>query len=444
MKPDETNKLDAEAVVEIYRLARAFNMQPGEADEHIKSGKTVEEFRSLTLKKAEADKIEMQRKLDEAKNRKPDMPPKSEDPQQILDMREQAQIQKRFSIMRVVRHLSGIKEDVGFEREISDEISKRSGKPAQGFIIPHCAPIGVRGMRALNDPFGKTGNGSKFVATELLVGQFIDALRSKMVLNTMGVTTLSGLVGDIAIPKGGAITGGWIDGETGTGTEGKPTVGQVTGTPKTASGWTDITRRMLVQSAIDAEMFVQGELMNTIARLIQVAALAGTGANGQPKGLKLQDNINTPAVTANNPTRAAMIAFITDIMEDNADMDGQSWLMRATGMGLLANTVSGTVTIRNELDTDNVGGGPLPEWLLDLKSRTMLGFPFHVTSDTPNHHLFFGAWSQLVIALWSGADITVDPYSNSTTGAVRIVALQDADILVRHAQAFAYCDDLTA
>jgi len=52
--------------------------------------------------------------------------------------------------------------------------------------------------------------------------------------------------------------------------------------------------------------------------------------------------------------------------------------------------------------------------------------------------------SQLVIGLWSGVDLTVDPYTNSTTGAVRIVALQDADIMCRNGQAFSYAANLTA
>jgi len=429
----EEVKLDAEAVVEIYRLARAFDMTPGEADEHIKSGKSVEDFRAMALKKAEADKVEMSRKLTEAQTRKPE-PPAKVNPAVVLDSKERADVAKRFSVFKVLRSLAGIgKEDIAYEREVSDEIAKRSGRSAQGIIIPHCAPIGMRG-----DPFLKGGNGSNFVSTDLLVGQFIDALRSKMVLAQAGATTLSGLVGDVAIPKGGAITGGWVDGENGAGTEGKPTVTQVTGTPKTASGWTDISRRLLLQSGIDVEMFVQNELIQTLARLIEVAALHGTNANGQPKGLVSQAGVNNPTVTADAPTRAQMISFLTDIMSDNADMNGQSWIMRANGMGLLANTVNGTVTIRNEADEENVGGGPLPGFLLDLATKTMLGYPVHVTQNVTDKHIFFGAWNQLVLGLWSGVDLTIDPYTNSTSGAVRIVALQDCDVMCRHGQAFAY------
>ena len=439
-------KLSGDDVVEIYRLARAFNMEPGLADEHVKSDKSVEDFRALTLKKAEEDRKESERKLAEA-SKKPDRPATRADADaaQIFSPEEKRTIEKRFSILNVFRHLDAIRTgakspvDIGYERELSDEIAKRSGKPAQGFYIPHSAPIGMRA-----DPFLKTSNGSAFVATNLLTGQFIDALRSKMVLAQAGVTTLSGLTGDVAIPKGGSITGGWVDGENGAGTEGKPSVTQVTGTPKTASGWTDISRRLMLQSSIDAEAFVQNELMNTLARLIEVAAFAGTNANGQPKGLISQTGVNTPTVTANAPTRAQMLSFIENIMTDNAEFPNQSWIMRPTGWATLANTANGSVTILNKAGTENVGGGPLPGFLLDTATKTMLGFPYHVTTNVPNHALFFGAWSQLVIGLWSGVDLTVDPYTNSTTGAVRIVALQDADIMCRNGQAFSYAGNLTA
>jgi HK97 family phage major capsid protein len=431
-------KLDADSVVEIYRLARSFNVPHGEADEHIKSGKSVEDFRAVALKKAEADRAQMEKEIAEGK-RKATIP-SAPGAKVVLDSSEQREVARRFNLFRVIRSLTGVsKEDIGFERELSDEISRRSGRSAQGIIIPHSAPIGLRA-----DPFLKGSNGSAFVQTDLLVGQFIDALRTKMVLAKAGVTTLSGLIGDVAIPKGAAITGGWVDGENGTGTEGKPSVSQVTGTPKTASGWTDISRKLLLQSGVDVEMFVQNELIQTLARLIEVAALHGTNANGQPKGLVLQDNVNDVTVTTGAPTRAEAIEFITDIMADNAEFDGQSWIMRANGMGLLANTISGQVVIRNVKDDDNVGGGPLPEFLLDLKTRSMLGYPVHVTQNVADKYVFFGAWAQLVIGLWSGVDLTVDPYSSSTTGAVRVVALQDCDVMCRNGQAFAFCDELNA
>lgn len=443
---EEKKTLTGDEVVEVYRLARAFQMEPGQADDHIRAGGSVEDFRVMALKKAEADnkaraEMDAKGKKDPADNKRKELNMVAPDLQKEID--------KRFSVLNVMRHLDAARKgersgvDIGFEVEVSQEVEKLTGRKAQGIYIPHTAPVyaGKRG-----DPFLKTSNGSAFVATNLLVGQFIDALRSRMVLDAAGVTILSGLTGDVAIPKGGTITGGWVDGENGAGTEGKPTVTQVTGTPKTASGWTDISRRLMIQSSVDVEAFVQGELMNTVARLIEVAAFAGTNANGQPKGLASASGLNAPTIaTANAITRAEALAFIENIMTDNAEFPNQSWIMRPTGWANLANRLP-VVGIDNTGAEGGtvVAGGPVPGYLLDAERKTMLGFPYHVTTNVPNHSLWFGAWSQLVIGLWSGLDLTIDPYSNSTTGAVRVVALQDADIMVRHAQAFSYNAALTA
>lgn len=51
--------------------------------------------------------------------------------------------------------------------------------------------------------------------------------------------------------------------------------------------------------------------------------------------------------------------------------------------------------------------------------------------------IFFGNWADLVIGMWGGLDLLVDPYTASTTGSVRVVAMQDIDIAVRHPESFA-------
>ena len=42
------------------------------------------------------------------------------------------------------------------------------------------------------------------------------------------------------------------------------------------------------------------------------------------------------------------------------------------------------------------------------------------------------------LALWGATDIIVDPYSLSTTGGLRIVALQNVDVMHEHLAAFAW------
>jgi len=56
-------------------------------------------------------------------------------------------------------------------------------------------------------------------------------------------------------------------------------------------------------------------------------------------------------------------------------------------------------------------------------------------------NVYFGNFADLLIGMWGGLDLTVDPYTASTSGTVRIVALQSVDVAVRHAVSFAYNND---
>jgi hypothetical protein len=49
--------------------------------------------------------------------------------------------------------------------------------------------------------------------------------------------------------------------------------------------------------------------------------------------------------------------------------------------------------------------------------------------------------ADLIIGMWGGLDLTVDPYSESTKGTIRVVAFQDIDIALRHAESFAAMQD---
>jgi hypothetical protein len=57
----------------------------------------------------------------------------------------------------------------------------------------------------------------------------------------------------------------------------------------------------------------------------------------------------------------------------------------------------------------------------------------------------FGNWADLVIGMWGSLDLTVDTTTLGTSGAVRVIALQDVDIAVRNTESFAtFADIITA
>ena len=69
--------------------------------------------------------------------------------------------------------------------------------------------------------------------------------------------------------------------------------------------------------------------------------------------------------------------------------------------------------------------------------------PSNLTKGTGSNlsAVLFGNWADLVIGQWGTLDLMVDPYSNSTSGTVRVVALQDVDIALRQAASFAAIKD---
>ena len=56
--------------------------------------------------------------------------------------------------------------------------------------------------------------------------------------------------------------------------------------------------------------------------------------------------------------------------------------------------------------------------------------------------IIFVNWQDLIIGMWSGLDLQVNPYSLDTSGKIRITAFQDLDIALRHAQSFSIIDDV--
>jgi len=116
---------------------------------------------------------------------------------------------KRYSLMRAINALANptdanAQRAAAFERECSDAVAAKLGKQARGFMLPF--EVQTRDLVA-----GTANAGGNLVATDLLAGSFIEQLRHAMVLPGLGTTMLTGLVGNVAIPKqSGAATAYWV------------------------------------------------------------------------------------------------------------------------------------------------------------------------------------------------------------------------------------------
>lgn len=326
--------------------------------------------------------------------------------------------QRSYSFVKAIRAMAfpndrGAYEDAAFEREVSAAVEQRTGKTANGYLVPDEV------MR--RDLTVATGSAAgDLVFTDARPGSFIELLRNRLALNTLGVTMLTGLNGPVAIPRQtGAPTAYWVA-EKGAPSESNPTVDQVNLTPKTLGAYTEFSRRLVLQSSIDVEQMVRNELATVIALEIDRAALYGLGNTNQPLGLKLITGINTKDFNADSPTYAELVEMETLINADNADIGAMAYVTNSTRYGAFKTTEKATGTAQFVLEP----GG------------TVNGYNVVRSNQVATGDVFFGVWSQMLMGMWGALDLQVNPYALDTSGGVRVTALQDVDVAVRHPEAF--------
>jgi HK97 family phage major capsid protein/HK97 family phage prohead protease len=325
---------------------------------------------------------------------------------------------REFSFQRAINALANpndrkMWEAAAFERECSEAAAAKAGKTAQGIMVPN--EVLRRDLTV-----GTASAAGDLVGTDFRPGSFIELLRNRSALAGLGVGSLTGLSGNVAIPRQtGAATAYWVA-ESGAPTESNQTVDQVNLSPKTVGAFTDYSRKLMLQSSIDVEQMIRQDLATVLALEIDRVGLYGLGNSNQPLGIKLTTGINTVNFGAATPTYAEVVDMESQIAADNADIGAMAYLMNASMRGALKTKDKGTDTGAYVFEP----GG------------TVNGYNAVVSNQVASGDIFFAVWNQLIMAMWSGLDLTVDPYTHSTSGTVRVVALQDVDFAVRHPESF--------
>jgi HK97 family phage major capsid protein len=400
----EAAEAAARNVSAILELGVRHNKRPL-AEAAIKSGKSIEQFRGELLEEIGSDK-----------------------PLENENIGLSKQEARQFSVVRAIAALANpsdrrLREAAAFEFEASEAAAQRYGRAAQGIMIPNDV-LGVWSQRDLST--GTTAAGGATVATNLLANEFIDVLRNSASVMQAGARMLPGLQGNVAIPKKTAgSTGAWISTEGGASTESEPTFGTVTLAPKNVGAFTDMTRQLILQSTPAIEALVRDDLTQALALAIDKGALEGSAASGQPRGLLNTVGINKPTnFAAAVPTFAEMVALETAVAEDNALMGNLAYITDAATYGGLKTKVK------------DAGSG-----MFVLEGGQANGYNVIRTQQATAGNVYFGNFSDMLIGMWGGLDLTVDPYTASTSGTVRIVALQTVDVAVRNAVSFAWNSD---
>ena len=355
--------------------------------------------------------------------------------------------QRAYSLGKMLRaQVTNDWRDAGLEREMHEEIVKRTGKEARGIYIPDFAfRSGVMTTGATGAIAGENVT-DNFVPTIQRGDMFIEALRAKQVMANLGVTFIGGLTNRVRMPKFSAgASAGFVE-EAGAVSDQSQTDAGVTLQPRTLGAHAQISRLLMLESIPAIEQVVQDDLLRSIADKIEYYAIQGSGASGQPTGILNDGNVGNVDISADTDVAGLTWADITDLVKTVEDANGivnqatLGWLSNPKVKAKMANTVKVS-------STDSI-------MLLNDPWNSIYGYNAEFTSNVPSDldpgdggsdasALIFGDFSQLMVGLFGAPSILVDPYTNSTSGDVVISVMQEVDVALRNSASFAITDEVS-
>ena len=344
---------------------------------------------------------------------------------------------QRFSIFKALR--AAYFEDwtdASFEERCIKEVRSKADKagvklrgnvfvPSDVLIAPMTSiqrDMAVASQR--NAMAGVAGNAAELVGTVHDAANFIDLLRNRLLIYQLGATVLSGLVGNLTIPKLlDGLEGFWVA-EGQAVPQSEITTGNIALTPKTVGALAAYSRQLMLQSSPDIESLVRMELLKRIPEAIDKAAISGSGAGAEPTGV-----LNTTGVASltypngGAPSWDDLVDTKQSLAADNVEKANAAWLMDSNLAGTLQKTPIEAGTTSDKL------------WSLD--SDRVCGHTAYETQQMPANTILFGKFSDIFIGEWGGLDMLINPYSRQAEADIIVSVHQSVDVQVRYSQSFA-------
>jgi HK97 family phage major capsid protein len=343
---------------------------------------------------------------------------------------------QRYSLSRaIVASATRDWQKAGFELECSRAVEKLTGQQAAGFLVPP----DVFAQRDL--VVGTATSAGNLVPTEFRGDLFVDVLRNNLVATQLGVRMLTGLTGNVDIPRKATSATIGTTTEIGSASQSDITTAKLTLSPKRMTAYTVASLRALQQSGIPLDPILRDDLLQGVAVQIENGYINGTGTDPQMQGLRYASGIGTVAAGSNGGTVTwgNIVGLESACANANAEPDSRA--------GYLTNT-------KQRGNLKQIQKGTNLPFIWDGGDMPVNGYRCAITNNVPSNltkgtsttvcsaALFSSDWSMSVIGIFGAPDITVDPYTKADTGEVKITINAFADSGVRQPGAFAKCEDL--
>lgn len=302
----------------------------------------------------------------------------------------------------------------GALREFNRETEIRTGKKAQGIYVP------LRAFEARDTQTTKTATG--IVPTDYFANEFIGPLRHSLLMRTLGIRTMTGLRGDVVIPKyKTGMKAGWVE-ENEALTKSGGSFENVEMKPKHVGALTELSRQLIQQSSPDINSLVTDDISFVMADALDQAILSGDGVK-QPLGILETVGIQKGSLA--NPDWESVLK-LTELL-DVRNVENAKFITNPSSLRVLR-AIEKSKGTGQYLATNNTIG--------DTSAL--------VTNQMGGKGLLLGDFSQYILGVWSEVDLMVNPYAESAynKGNILVRAMMTAGTACRHPEAFVHVDDL--
>ncbi|MEI2746797.1 MAG: phage major capsid protein [Ottowia sp.] len=336
-----------------------------------------------------------------------------------------AAMESGVNVLDAIRAQVENRSATGALAEFQQEAKRQGLEPKKGGLL---VPASIFEKRTTQT----TTTADKIVPDDYKASEFIGLLRNSLIVRSLGARVLSGLRGDVVIPKQtGASTAYWLA-EGDSLTESNPTFDTIGMSPKHVGALSSLSRQLIQQSNPAIEQLVRDDFVQVVSAAVDKALIHGTAAAKQPVGI-----LAAASVQVGNLATLSW-ANLLGLLEKLA-------LVNASPNAALIHPKVAT-KLASTLKDATVGA----EYLLN--AGRVAGIPAHVTNQlsdtggaTPKGRLILGDFTQLVIGEWGATEILANPYATGyyEAGAVQLRILHTLDAAVRNPQAFVKVEDIT-
>ena len=348
-------------------------------------------------------------------------------------------ISKRFSLVKAIRSAATKKPLDGAELEMYQEADREAREANVSLTGDIRVPSFIMEQRDITATGSSGAEGGYTIPTDL--GELIPVLRPRLTLEDMGATVLTGLSGNLDIPRQITASAAAWEGENTAADETNTTFDKLQLSPKRLAAFMDVSKRLMMQSSLSIENFVRNDLNKAQRQALEVAFINGATGGNNPVGILNTTGIGSVAIDTNGgaPTWAHMIKLWKELAVDNADMNTMGFLTTPGVAAQLMQTEKATGTAQFVWSTNSSDGQ-----VNGYRARASNNVPSTLTKGSSSgicHAVLFGDFSNLIIGSWAGLDLTVDPLTRAKEAIVVVTVNSYWDAVVRHPEGFSAIKD---